>query len=88
MKPGNVKKFIQHVVPAVVKPLHVLWNEIIGFLFVVLALLLIRPVWRSLGDYGQSPAHMLKMALTVFFCLLMAGFGIQSFFKARKIRKS
>lgn len=85
--PATVRKFVQHVVPGVIKPLRVLWNEIIGFLFLAFALILIRPVWRSLQEYDQTPAHFLKMLLTVFFCIIMAGFGVHSFLRARKIRK-
>ncbi len=32
-----VQKFVSHVMPGVVRPLRVLWNEVIGFLFVVFA---------------------------------------------------
>ena len=32
-----VRHFMNHVVPGVVRPLHVLWNEIIGFFFLVFA---------------------------------------------------
>ena len=30
---GIVNKFIGHVMPGVIRPLRVLWNEVIGFLF-------------------------------------------------------
>ena len=32
-----ISKFLRHVVPGVVRPLHALWNEVIGFLFIVIA---------------------------------------------------
>ena len=32
------RQFLKHVVPAVMKPLRTLWNEIISFLFVILAI--------------------------------------------------
>ena len=30
-----VSKFLSHVMPGIVRPLHALWNEVIGFLFLV-----------------------------------------------------
>ena len=39
MSMGMVSKFLGHVVPGVIKPLHALWNQVIGFLFLVFALL-------------------------------------------------
>jgi hypothetical protein len=85
---GLVKKFLSHVVPGVVKPLHILWNEVIGFLFLVFAVLLIRPAWHSINTYDGDVANFFKMILSIFFALVMAAFGLQSFWKARKIRKS
>lgn len=83
-----VKKFFAAVLPGVVKPLHTLWNEVIGFLFVAFGVLLARPVWRNYRELDDDPANLVKLLLSVFFMLVMLGFGIQSFLKARKISKS
>ena len=85
---GLVKKFFQTVVPGVIKPLHVLWNEVIGFLFLAFAVLLARPVWRSYRELDDDPANMGRLILSAFFMLVMLAFGIQSFLKARKISRS
>jgi hypothetical protein len=76
-------KFAHHVLPGVVKPLHVLWNQVIGFFFLVLAALPLPGVVRDIHD----PANYAKLALTIPFTLIMGGFGISSFLKARKISR-
>ena len=38
-KHSKVGRFMEHVVPGVVRPMRVLWHEIIGFLFIVLAVI-------------------------------------------------
>ena len=84
----TAKKFIQTVVPAVIKPLHSLWNEVIGFLFIALSAMMIRPVWRAYQEIETDPAHLIKFLLIVFFFLVMLGFGVHAFWKARKISRS
>lgn len=78
------KKFLQHVIPGVIRPIHILWNQVIGFVFIVLALLPAHAIWRDWGKNDAGP----RLALEVIFGLLMAGYGIHSFLKARKISKS
>lgn len=63
------------VVPSVIKPLHSLWNEVIGFLFLSFAAILLRPVWRGYHELQSDPAYLIKFLLTVFFFLIMLGFG-------------
>ena len=79
---------MQTVVPAVVKPLHSLWNEVIGFLFIAFAAVLLRPIWRGYHEMQIDPAHLIKFLLTVFFFLVMLCFGLHAFWKARKISRS
>jgi hypothetical protein len=78
------KKFLTHVTPGVVRPIHILWNQVIGFFFIVLALLPMHSIIRDWGQDNTGP----RLALEVPFTLLMAGFGIHSFLKARKISRS
>jgi hypothetical protein len=77
------KKFIGHVMPGVIRPIHILWNQVIGFFFIVLAVL---PANYIIKDWRNGTAP--RLALEIPFALLMAGFGIHSFLKARKISKS
>lgn len=85
---GLAKKFVQAVLPGVIKPLHALWNELLGFLFLALALMLIRPVWRNYHEIGGDPAQFVKFLLSAIFFLTMLGFGLHAFWKARRISRS
>ena len=78
------REFVKHVVPAVVKPARTLWNEVIGFLFLCLAVIF------GFAGVRSYFAHetVLKLVLSGFFTLVMAGFGISSFRRARKISRS
>jgi hypothetical protein len=75
------KKFIGHVVPGVIRPIHILWNQVIGFIFIVLAVVFGFRVFRG----NEPPGLQIVGAL---FVILIAWFGISSFWKARKISKS
>ncbi len=76
-------RVVKHVVPAVLRPLRSLWNEVIGFIFLALSvhfgIFAVR--YAMNGEHG-------KLALTGLFTLMMAGFGISSFRRARKISRS
>jgi hypothetical protein len=86
--PRIIKQFFSHVVPHVVRPLCVLWNEIIGFLFVVLAAWSAPSLIRNAREFDGSVDSVFRLALSAIFTSLMAGFGIFSFLRARKISKS
>lgn len=77
------RKFLGHVVPGVARPLHILWNQVIGFFFLVLAALPLPSVMREIHDPASYP----KLALTIPFTLVMGAFGVSSFWKARKISR-
>ena len=81
---STAKKFLGFVMPEVVKPIHTLWNQVIGFFFIVLALLPLHAIIRDWGKDDTGP----RLALEIPFALIMAGFGVHSFLRARKISKS
>lgn len=81
---STAKKFLGHVMPGVIRPLQVLWNQMIGFFFIVLAVL---PIQRIIHDW-RAQGTGFRLALEISFMVLMAGFGIHSFLRARKISKS
>jgi hypothetical protein len=84
----TVRQFLHHVVPGVVRPLHVLWNQVIGFLFAVLGALPIPSAIRSVRTYQGDGEGFVRIAFSVSFAALMFYFAITSFFKARKISRS
>jgi hypothetical protein len=75
--------FISHVVPGVARPMRVLWNEIIGFLFFVIAVPIVFGAIRAYRD-GDGQRVMLAGG----FALMLLYFGITSFLRARKISRS
>lgn len=86
------REFVRHVVPAVLKPARTLWNEVIGFLFVCLAILFGSGAVRAYMALSSSPkidsGDFWRFAGTAFLMLLMLYFGISSFLRARKISRS
>ena len=78
---STAKKFLAHVIPGVVRPIHILWNQVIGFFFIVLAVVFGFRLVR-----GHEPPGM-QLAGGLFVALI-AWYGISSFWKARKISKS
>src|SRR5450759_5450378 len=51
----NGREFVRHVVPAVLKPARTLWNEIIGFVFMCLAVYCGSGVVRSYMKLVSAP---------------------------------
>jgi ABC-type arginine transport system permease subunit len=85
---GKINQFVQHIVPGVVRPLRVLWNEIIGFLFIVLAIWATPSAIRNLRAYNGDGETLFRAALPLVFALIMIYFGVSSFLRARKISRS
>ncbi len=83
-----VSRFLHHVLPAVIRPLHVLWNEIIGFIFIVLALWAVPSTVRSIREFDGDAESFFRVLFSLIFAALMAGFGIFSFLRARRISRS
>ena len=77
------RQFFQHIIPAIVKPAHALWNEVIGFIFLCLGASFgfysIRYAWQGRTGHGVVAG-----AAT----LIMVWYGVDSFLRARKISRS
>jgi len=87
-KRSKVGRFIEHVMPGVVRPLRVLWHEIIGFIFIVLAVIFGSSAVRTYRLIHSQEISVLRLAVSFFLPLLMAYFGITSFLRARKASRS
>ena len=78
-------KFVRHVLPGIVRPVRVLWNQLIGFIFLVLAAFVAMATWQRAARDDTA----VLMAVTGFgFAAFLAFFGITSFWRARKISRS
>ena len=85
---GAGKQFVKHVVPAVIKPLRVLWNEMIAFLFLVFGVLVAFSTWREFSGGRQASGSPMVLVAGGGFALLLVFFGVSSLLKARKISRS
>jgi hypothetical protein len=85
---GMVSKFMSHVVPSVIKPLHSLWNQVIGFLFLVFTVVSVGYVVRAVREFDGNAESLFRIALPGMFAVVMGYFCVASFLKARKISRS
>lgn len=74
--------------PGVIKPLHILWNELIGFFFAVFAVVIFVTLAKGIYDFKGEQGSFFRLVLMAVAFVVMAAYGIQSYFKARKIGKS
>jgi hypothetical protein len=81
-------QFVKHVVPGVIKPIRVLWNEIIGFLFLVLATFVSLASYRRAQSFTGDTGEFMLLVGYFGFAALLAFYGVSSFWKARKISRS
>ncbi len=81
-------QFVRHVVPHVIRPAHSLWHEVIGFLFLSLAAIPIPSAIRAVRDMQHGEGNPVRLVVTVPFVIIMGGYGISSFRRARKISRS
>jgi len=80
--------FVSHVVPGVMRPMRVLWNEIIGFLFIVLAIMMVPGMIRAVRELDTPQASPGRLAIAGGFVLMLLYFGVASFLRARKISRT
>jgi hypothetical protein len=83
-----IKRFLGHVLPQIIRPLHILWNEMIGFLFLVIAA---PAIWSAITHFRkieEDSANLLGGLLASIFAAVMVFFGIHSFVRAKRISRS
>jgi len=76
----NAKRFAHHVVPEVVRPARIIWNQAIGAIFVLF----------SVYFLGYAALHTDNVAAVgggLFLGLVMAYFGVTSFRRARRVSR-
>ena len=83
-----VSQFLKHVLPGVIKPLMVMWNQIIGFIFLVLAGYFGLSTYRRARDFNGDTRDLLFLVASFCFAAILTIYGVSSFWKARKISRS
>ncbi|HEY6989170.1 MAG TPA: hypothetical protein VH369_12335 [Bryobacteraceae bacterium] len=81
----DAKRFAQHVVPEVVRPARVIWNQAIGALFFVLATPALFKAIQLYRTLDTDPHGSFRLAVALIFVAVMVFFGINSFLRARRI---
>jgi hypothetical protein len=76
-------KFVKHVLPAAVKPVHSLWHEVLGFVFLVVAATASWQLVRHAATLGPG-----RIAIILPLIIVTTGYGVSSFLKARRISRS
>jgi hypothetical protein len=85
---GRARQFLSHVVPGVVKPLRILWNEMIGFVFLCLGIIPLFQAFRAYREFDAGREGPGRLLTILAFSILMISFGLHSFFRARRISKN
>ena len=88
VKPHHATTFAKTVVPEVVRPARIIWNQAIGALFLILALPALMKILQILR--GPKPDEQTSFALiiSIVFATIMIGFGLASFVRARRSSSS
>lgn len=82
------RKFAGTVLPGVIKPLRVLWNEIVAFAFFLLAATAVPSTYKAIRDFNGNIESLMRIALTSVFILVMSGYGVYSLLRARRIGRT
>ncbi len=83
------REFVRHVVPAVIKPARTLWHEVIGFVFLSMAVIFgFSGARYYLREFDGSMKAVMYVGMAGFLACLMGAYGISSFLRARRISRS
>ena len=87
-KNSKLGLFLGHFMPGVMRPLRVLWNEIIGFVFLAFGVVLGSGAIRAYRALPPGEANLGRIVLLFGLPAVMLFFGISSFLRARRISRS
>lgn len=84
---SHAQKFAQHVVPEVVRPARIIWNQAIGGVFLLFALLFFGNAFRYFDTKTAVVHNAVGLGFSLFLGIVMTFFGVTSFLKARRIAR-
>ena len=87
VKLSHAQKFAQHVIPEVVRPARIIWNQAIGGVFLLFAVLFLGNAFRYFDSKTGVIVNPVGLGFSIFLGTVMATFGVSSFVKARRIGK-
>ena len=70
------------------RPLRILWNEMIAFVFICFAIPAAPKFYNSWKEFTGEPEHLFRLVLSGLFLVTMLSFAVFSFMRARKISRT
>ena len=83
----HARKFATHVVPEVVRPAQIIWNQAVGGVFVLFAVLFFGYAVKYFRALDTGTGNPVALAFASFLGAVMLFFGVASFRKARRISR-
>ena len=81
----HARRFATHVVPEVARPARILWNQAIGGIFLLFAMLFFGYAVKYFRALDSSAANPIALAFSAFLGVVMLFFGVSSFRKANRV---
>ena len=85
VKPHHAQTFARTVVPEVMRPARVIWNQAIGAIFLILAIPAVTKILQILREPKPDQQQTFILLLSSVFAFVMIAFGLASLLKARRI---
>jgi len=85
VKVEHARKFATHVVPEVVRPARIIWNQAIGGIFLLFALLFFGYAIKYFRTLNTDASNPVALAFSAFLGAVMLFFGLGSFRTAKRI---
>lgn len=81
----HARKFGEHMVPHVIRPAQIIWNKVIGLIFLVLAAEAFSQAYKFYRLLGSDSKAIVGLFIALLFGIPMLCFGVSSFMRARKL---
>jgi hypothetical protein len=85
VKPQHARTFATTVVPEVVRPARVIWNQAIGAIFLILAIPAVNKILQILRQPVRDEQSSFALILSIIWSAVMIALGLMSLLKARRI---
>ena len=82
------RKLLSHVLPKIMRPLRILWNEMVAFVFICFAIPAAPKVYSSWKEFDGEPEGLFRLVLSTLFLITMLSFAVFSFLRAKKISRT
>ena len=84
---GASVHFAKHTLPVAMRPARILWHQMIGFLFFVLAVAPARFEYKAIQNFKGDGESWTRVVMSGIFIAVMLAYAVSSFLKARKISR-